>query len=511
MCARSGQRRSHHDHRLGTLSIMKKASILLVTSNGTGMGHLTRQSSIARALGTDADVFILSMSAGITVLDQSEFRTEFLPSYQKRWMPRRDWHQYLRQRIVALAREIQADVICFDGVAPYEGLIRSRSDLPQTAFVWFRRGLWRPGTNLPALRSAPFFDLIIEPGDLGQSRDQGPTKDLAAARIAPVSLLDVLDTCDRDEARLALGLPTEGKIALVSLGSGAVGLDAELREAACAHVLDQGWQVATTQAILEGSMSAANGVHVLQRIYPLARYIKAFDLVVSAAGYNAVHEFVPAGIPSVFVPNTHTSTDDQVARAQGCHDAGLAEWSHPDVGIAGLTAAIDQAITNSAQISQTIQRRAAGARGSQEAAALLLKLATTFGTDHPSLPTRAKRNQFLWQQDAKRLLRSMISTKIIPARRKIAEPADLLEVNLEISLESMPSGVVADSTTAESSPNSDGQLTLRQTSELTTDLVQGSDPFEHISPNTSLAYWQERTAILHRFYRIKSTSMSTRK
>ncbi|MEI7647201.1 MAG: glycosyltransferase, partial [Actinomycetes bacterium] len=341
--------------------------------------------------------------------------------------------------------------------------------------------------------------------------DQGPTKDLAAARIAPVSLLDVLDIYSRDEARRAIGLPTEGRIALVSLGSGAVGLDADLREAACAHVLDQGWQVATTQAILEGSMSAANGVHVLQRIYPLAQYIKAFDLVVSAAGYNAVHEFVPAGIPSVFVPNIHTSTDDQVARAQGCHDAGLAEWSHPDEGIAGLTAAIAQAISNSAEISRTIQRRISDGQGSQEAAALLLKLAASFDTDRPSLPTQIKRNQFLWQQDAKRLLRSMISTKVIPSRRQITEPADLLEVNLEISLESMPSGGVAESTAAGISPATDGQLTLRQTSELTTDLVQSSDPFEHISPNTSLAYWKERTAILHRFYRIKSTSMSTRK
>jgi hypothetical protein len=68
-----------------------------------------------------------------------------------------------------------------------------------------------------------------------------------------------------------------------------------------------------------------------------------------------------------------------------------------------------------------------------------------------------------------------------------------------------------EATAAGSSPDSGHQLTLRQTSELSTDLVQGSDPFEHISPNTSLAYWQERTAILHRFHRIKSTSMSTRK
>ena len=49
--------------------------------------------------------------------------------------------------------------------------------------------------------------------------------------------------------------------------------------------------------------------------YPLARYRRAFDLFVSAAGYNACCEILQSGLPSLLVPNTMVA-DDQVERAQ---------------------------------------------------------------------------------------------------------------------------------------------------------------------------------------------------
>ena len=48
--------------------------MLLVTSNGTGMGHLTRQSAVARALGDRADVVVLSLSSGLPVVLEQGLR-----------------------------------------------------------------------------------------------------------------------------------------------------------------------------------------------------------------------------------------------------------------------------------------------------------------------------------------------------------------------------------------------------------------------------------------------------
>jgi UDP-N-acetylglucosamine:LPS N-acetylglucosamine transferase len=79
----------------------------------------------------------------------------------------------------------------------------------------------------------------------------------------------------------------------------------------------------------------------------VSRYLRAFDLVVSASGYNSFHEQIGFGIPSVFVPNTETRLDDQVARARFAAATGaaliiedpatdevdrvLARAAHPDV------------------------------------------------------------------------------------------------------------------------------------------------------------------------------------
>jgi predicted glycosyltransferase len=50
------------------------------------------------------------------------------------------------------------------------------------------------------------------------------------------------------------------------------------------------------------------------RLYPLVRYLRAFDVYVGAAGYNSCCEVLQAGLPALFVPNTLVS-DDQSRRA----------------------------------------------------------------------------------------------------------------------------------------------------------------------------------------------------
>jgi len=54
----------------------------------------------------------------------------------------------------------------------------------------------------------------------------------------------------------------------------------------------------------------------------MSRYYTAFDGAVSAAGYNAFHELVRFGVPTLFVP-MRRETDDQPARARYAADVGV--------------------------------------------------------------------------------------------------------------------------------------------------------------------------------------------
>lgn len=477
-----------------------RPTVLLVTSNGTGMGHLTRQSAVARALGDRAEVVVLSLSSGLPVVLDQGLRGEYLPSYQRPWMPRSDWHRYLADRVVALVTELGASVVAFDGVAPYRGLVLARRRLPGTAFVWFRRGLWRPGVNRAALRAEPFFDLVVEPGDLSAAADHGATATRPAVRIPPVSVLDVLEPLPRDQAAQALGLDPTRPTALVTLGSGALGHDDDVVAAAVDALHDDpgtAWQVATTQSALQEGAAGALAVHLLQGVYPLARYVRAFDLVVSAAGYNAVHEFVSAGVPTVLVPNRATATDDQMARAGQLGAQGLAVVSDPADGAAGVASAIRGLLDPGvrAALAERVRTSVGAQHGGAQAAAQVLLDA------RPAAATRAvrlRRGRYLARAAVVDTLLGVLGDRLadrLRTWRRASRPG--LTHRLAVT-------VVRDGSAAAV----DGTRSLLVTHELDRGLLGRDDPLEHVLPGTSAAYRQERLRIVARAYDVRDRTVA---
>ena len=84
---------------------------------------------------------------------------------------------------------------------------------------------------------------------------------------------------------------------------------AVLRERYDADVRVAQWPIA------EAPLELPEGVRSISE-FPLSRYLRAFDLVISAVGYNSFHELLLAGVPAIFVPNEHPQQDDQLARAR---------------------------------------------------------------------------------------------------------------------------------------------------------------------------------------------------
>jgi hypothetical protein len=108
---------------------------------------------------------------------------------------------------------------------------------------------------------------------------------------------------------------------LVQLGQGAEVGRAQDR---CLRALAgrEGVQVAVMRSAIAGLIDVPEGIVQLRATYPISRYYAAFDAAVSAAGYNAFHELIRFGVPSVFVP-MRRETDDQAARARYADRSGV--------------------------------------------------------------------------------------------------------------------------------------------------------------------------------------------
>lgn len=298
--------------------------VLLVSSNGAGMGHLTRLLAYARRLGERADVAFLSMSQAVPVVGQWGFPYDYLPSAGTTGMPSRVWHRLYYERAVALIDHYRPDVVAFDGTYPYAATSRIRAARPGPRWVWSRRGMWREEVPGVQLQWAGWFDAVLEPGDLAAAYDRGATASAPAHRVGPVTLLDREEAQSRADARSALGLPADGPLALISLGAGNINDTGDDTGAAIAALRRLGVGICLTRTPIGLGDAAAQDVHVVQD-YPLARRYAAFDLVVSASGYNSFHELLRFGVPTLFVPNAQTSLDDQVSRAHFAADQG---WAH---------------------------------------------------------------------------------------------------------------------------------------------------------------------------------------
>ena len=361
---------------------MDKPTIILATSNGIGMGHLARATAVAEELKDVARPILVSVAGGIAeVPATTAIPCEYIPGKTRRWMPAHRWDRYFRDRLIAIADETGASVISFDGVVPYPGFIATKLKRPDHTIVWVRRGLWQKNLLRFALPfQSHLVDLIIEPGDIARAYDHGPTaKRNDATLTSPVSLYSKARVLSREDARKVLGLNATRPTVLVQLGTGDSDMNEKMRAALTGLVGWNGLQVVLTKSPVDaqGKSLVPEGLDIkVQRYFPLANVLAAFDGAIAATGYNSVHELLPAQIPTVLISNIR-GTDDQDARAKWCQDHGYAlRANHAD--LADITAAV--AKLSDAAVRESLSKKCAelsNTKGGREIAQILLSLATS--------------------------------------------------------------------------------------------------------------------------------------
>ena len=344
------------------------------------MGHLARATAVAEELKGVARPILVSVAGGIAEIPSTTgIPCEYIPGKTRRWMPAHRWDRYFRDRLIAIADETGASVISFDGVVPYPGFIATKLKRPDLRIVWVRRGLWQKNLLRFALPfQSRLVDLIIEPGDIARSYDHGPTSHRKDATLtSPVSLYSKTRALSREDARKELGLDANRPAVLVQLGTGDSDMNEKMRAALTGLVGWQGLQVVLTKNPVDaqGASLVPDGLDIkVQRYFPLADVLAAFDGAIAATGYNSVHELLPAQIPTVLISNIR-GTDDQDARAQWSHDHGYALRAD-HANLADITATVKK--LSDSDVRQRLQSKCAelsNTEGGREIAQILLSLA----------------------------------------------------------------------------------------------------------------------------------------
>lgn len=352
-------------------------NVLFLSPNGVGMGHLTRLLAVARRCPGSVRPVILSMSQAVGVVEGFGFLGEYLPYHEHTGEGAEAWSRALRARLNEAIAFYDARCVVFDGNVPYQGLVGARLDNPNRPFVWLRRGMWRAEAGRAVIDRERHFDLVIEPGDHAAADDPGITaaRTAGVARVAPVTLLEPGERLDRAAARAELGLDPERPAVLVQLGGRSnfdyAGVDAVLAEALERRPEVQ--PVVLEWLIGEAVRPPGPRWRVL-RTFPAARCHAAFDLAVSACGYNSFHELLDARLPAILVPNENPTMDAQEVRAAWADRHGRAiavRRSEPY----RLVWALERLLDPDGRAELAGRPPLAGCSGAAEAAALIAELA----------------------------------------------------------------------------------------------------------------------------------------
>lgn len=365
--------------------------VVFYTDNGLGLGHLTRLAAVAtRAAGRFAPLFV-TMSAGFTLLQNLGLAAEYFPSYGRLGITKREWEPLIASRLAEAISLFDVKAVVVDHVSPPRVFDELRAQFPNVTFIWSRRGLWQQDKNAGALPQGSSFDLVIEPGDLASPIDRGPTTQFrgSTTNTEPIVLIDRKDWLPRDKARELLNLPKDGRVVLVNLGDAD---QAEL-ERMIAHTRSVVTQVSADTTHLFAPLhplhteeaTPAEGLHRLP-VYPVGRFLNAFDGAISTAGYNSFHEITGGGLPAVFVPHRGASIDDQRRRAEFASLCGRARWA-PSVFDDDFGEAVEAMLHPAeSKIAAAISGTLGGMRGAQQFADTLSVIATESqeaGIGHP--------------------------------------------------------------------------------------------------------------------------------
>ena len=289
--------------------------VVLFNINGSGMGHMSTCLAYANRLRGRARPVFFSLASAIEMIEDMGFEADYFVSrFWSRATPWA-WDQQLALRLGLLFERVRPEVVVFDGTWPYRGLLHAAAAYGVPRLVWSNLTLYKKDMHVVPV-SEKNFDLVIRLGELGaQYAIERAAMPGRTVIIPPVTVLKDEELLERNAARDALGLARDSRYALFSLGPGNLKVIDDIGLGLIEEVRRRGYTVVWLRTpISAADLELPEGV-VGMALYPVVRFMRAFDVFVGAAGYNTCCEILQSGLPSLFVPNMQVA-DDQTRRAE---------------------------------------------------------------------------------------------------------------------------------------------------------------------------------------------------
>lgn len=312
--------------------------VLFASSNGIGIGHLAQQMAVAQRLPKRLKPVFATMSYAMKIATDEGYHTHFLPHHHGVDAVPGDWNDVLAEELFDLITHLRPTVFAYDATAVFDGVAAALAMDPNLFSIWVRRPMWRE-SHRPFLEMAKAFDAVIEPGELADDFDHGPTKDIRdqVLLVSPVLHLEPDERLDCAAARLFFGVPEGMTVVALQLGSGSNFDMRGVREGVLKALLDRpDTLVLDIRSPIRADFAPDEPVgprHRIVELFPSFRYSRAFDAAIVAPGYNTFHENILGAVPSLFVPNEADEMDLQLNRGRWAELGGFGLLMRRDHGL----------------------------------------------------------------------------------------------------------------------------------------------------------------------------------
>ncbi len=380
------------------MDVKKRLSLLSYAVNGAGVGHVIRQIALqkwlrrlCRANGVKTEHWFLTTSEADDLVVREGFAAFKMPSKSvvedagldklaylalaKQWV----WHSVGLLRPDVLLVDTFAEG-SFHELPDVLDLVRARILVQRP----IRDELIRRPSHAALLRA---YDRVIVPEHEHDEPQLRAVLDLDDDRLVftgPMVRMDPHAMHSRAIARERLGVAESARCVLVTGGGGGDTSATELFEFVDRVIANE----ADVHVVYgAGPLSRAPPRHGPRRTWctthDLAEHAAAFDVAVSAAGFNTIHELLLAGVPLICVPQDKVA-DDQLARAKRYEARGAVIVAD----LESLAAPLRDLLTDSARREQQAKAARAAMPENHARDAAIAVLATIWP---PSLVAAAER------------------------------------------------------------------------------------------------------------------------